>query len=121
MDRWAVGNCVIAYSPSIGMCSAYQGSVPLDTHESSPTQLHLALMTDDALRKRSSPFPINRGYRKRSRRSVARGAGVVFPDKRKPTIYRHLKERLLELSILNVGILLANPHVPKLVYPTCLL
>jgi hypothetical protein len=31
-------------------------------------------------------FPITICYRKRLRRSVARGVGLVFPDKRKATV-----------------------------------
>jgi hypothetical protein len=32
-------------------------------------------------------------------------AGVLFPDKRNPLVYQHLKERLSELSVLNGRIL----------------
>ena len=35
-----------------------------------------------------SLFPITGAYRQRPRRSVARGAGLVFPDNRSPLVYR---------------------------------
>jgi hypothetical protein len=61
-------------------------------------------------------FPINLHYRKRSRRSVARGAGVVLPDKRKATVYRRLKEMMSELFILNAGFLYAIMVEEKAVF-----
>src|SRR5437764_2747212 len=46
-------------------------------------------------------FPINLYYRKPLRGSVARGAGLLFPDNRNATGYQHLPEGRPELSRLN--------------------
>jgi hypothetical protein len=53
--------------------------------------------TMPAPRDSTLPLSDNRGYRKRSGRSVASGAVLLFPDNRNPTVYQHLKE----LYILN--------------------
>ena len=49
-------------------------------------------------------FPINLYDRKPLRGSVARGAGLLFPDNRNATGYQHLPEGRPELSRLNTPI-----------------
>jgi hypothetical protein len=64
----------------------------------------------------STPDSILMRYRKRLRRSVASGAGLVFQDNRNPHVYRHLQE----LYILNIHfpLSLTGERYPRYSLPT---
>jgi hypothetical protein len=63
-----------------------------------------------------SQVAITIGYRHQPAARAPIDAGKLVVDNGKPTIYRHLKEKLSELSMLNGRILLANPLNKFLLY-----